>query len=69
MANETGYAPDEGQQKSFNWFMKRTQPAAAEAAAGSQDLTRQLHNSRPVGAPSPARLFFYHAADRAGDGA
>jgi multidrug efflux system outer membrane protein len=29
-ANETDYVPDEQQQKSFNWFMKRTQPAAVE---------------------------------------
>ena len=34
-ANETDYAPDEQQQKSFNWFMKRTQPVAAEAATGN----------------------------------
>ena len=35
VANETDYAPDEEKQESFNWFMKRTQPAAAENAAGS----------------------------------
>jgi multidrug efflux system outer membrane protein len=35
VANETDYAPDEAQQESFNWFMKRTQPEAAENAAGS----------------------------------
>jgi len=36
VANETDYAPDEEKQESFNWFMKRTQPAAVEeAAAGS----------------------------------
>jgi len=34
VANETDYTPDAVQQKSFNWFMKRTQPAAVEAAAG-----------------------------------
>jgi len=39
-AFETDYAPDGRNKESFNWFMKRTQPAAAEAAAGSQDLTR-----------------------------
>lgn len=36
VANETDYAPDEEQQESFNWFMKRTQPAAAEEVAGSR---------------------------------
>ena len=35
VANETDYAPDEGQQESFNWFMKRTRPAAAEDASGT----------------------------------
>ena len=35
VANETDYAPDEAQQESFNWFMKRTQPAAVEKAAGT----------------------------------
>ena len=35
VANETDYAPDEEKQESFNWFMKRTQPAAAEEAAGN----------------------------------
>jgi hypothetical protein len=35
VANETDYAPDEEQQERFNWFMKRTQPAAAVNAAGS----------------------------------
>jgi multidrug efflux system outer membrane protein len=35
VANETDYAPDEEKQESFNWFMKRTQPAAVEEAAGS----------------------------------
>jgi hypothetical protein len=35
VANETDYAPDEEQQESFNWFMKRTQPAAAVNTAGS----------------------------------
>jgi len=35
VANETDYAPDEEQHESFNWFMKRTQPAAAEEAAGT----------------------------------
>jgi multidrug efflux system outer membrane protein len=29
-ANETDYAPAEEKQDSFNWFIKRTQPAAAE---------------------------------------
>jgi len=38
VANETDYAPDEGQQESFNWFMKRTRPAAAEDASGTQDF-------------------------------
>ena len=36
VANETDYAPDEEQQQTFNWFMTRTQPAAAEETAGSQ---------------------------------
>jgi multidrug efflux system outer membrane protein len=35
VANETDYAPDEEKQESFNWGMKRTQPAAVEEAAGS----------------------------------
>ena len=35
VANETDFAPDEEKQESFNWGMKRTQPAAVEAAAGS----------------------------------
>ncbi|MGB5717494.1 MAG: efflux transporter outer membrane subunit [Gammaproteobacteria bacterium] len=35
VANETDYAPDAAQQKSFNWFMKRTQPAAVEEAAAN----------------------------------
>jgi multidrug efflux system outer membrane protein len=30
VANETDYAPDEEKQESFNWGMKRTQPAALE---------------------------------------
>ena len=35
VANETDYAPDEEKKESFNWGMKRTQPAAVEEAAGS----------------------------------
>ena len=35
VANETDFAPDEEKQESFNWGMKRTQPAAVEAATGS----------------------------------
>jgi len=35
VANETDYAPDEEKQESFNWFMKHTQPAAVEEAAGT----------------------------------
>jgi multidrug efflux system outer membrane protein len=35
VANETDYAPDEEKQESFNWFMKRTQPAAEEEASGT----------------------------------
>ncbi|MGB5425239.1 MAG: efflux transporter outer membrane subunit [Gammaproteobacteria bacterium] len=36
VANEADYAPEEDEQESFNWFMKRTQPEAVEeAAAGS----------------------------------
>ena len=35
VANETDYAPDEEKKESFNWGIKRTQPAAVEAAAGS----------------------------------
>ena len=35
VANETDYAPDEEKQESFNWFMKHTQPAAVEDAAGT----------------------------------
>ncbi|MEN8207151.1 MAG: efflux transporter outer membrane subunit [Pseudomonadota bacterium] len=35
VANETDYAPDKEKQESFNWGMKRTQPAAVENAAGS----------------------------------
>jgi multidrug efflux system outer membrane protein len=30
VANETDYAPDEERQESFNWGMKRTQPAAVQ---------------------------------------
>ena len=36
VANETDYAPNEGKQESFNWFMKRTQPAATEGTAGTR---------------------------------
>jgi multidrug efflux system outer membrane protein len=35
VANETDYAPGEEKQESFNWFMKRTQPAAEEEASGT----------------------------------
>jgi multidrug efflux system outer membrane protein len=35
VANEIDYAPDDEKQGSFNWFMKRTQPAAVEDTAGT----------------------------------
>ena len=35
VANETDYAPDDEKREGFNWFMKRTQPAAVEDAAGT----------------------------------
>ena len=35
VANETDYPSDEEKQESFNWFMKRTQPAAVEEASGT----------------------------------
>jgi multidrug efflux system outer membrane protein len=40
VANETDYDPDEDKSHGFNWFMKRTQPAAAEESSGTRDFIK-----------------------------